>query len=185
MGDLVTRKQLATIWGVSQSRISALIRAGKLTFDENGQIDRDVAEQVRASFNPNMVQTQQVAKELGGQAAGRQATNHPLVQAKTMEAVYRAKTSELVFKKEIGELVEAKVVTNEAFELGRFIQQRLIAIVPRLSPELATLAALPPNEVEKAIRATLMREMRALITDLVAGLDQVQSQIKTTKQGNS
>ncbi len=174
MAERVSRKQLATLWDVSTQRIDTLVNEGKLITGEDGLIDREQADVIRASMNPARIEADRLNKELGGQ--GRQNPNHPLVQAKTMEAVYRARNAELDFKTKSGELIPAKTVKDEGFEIGRFIQQRLLAFPSRLSAELATLAALPQAEIEPAMRAVLTREVRSLVTDLVTSLDQVMTQ---------
>ena len=175
MAQGMTRKEVAAKWGVSRQRIDTLVNSGELVEGKDGLIDEAHADQVRAGQDPNRIDKEAVLKEVGGQANPQQKSNHPLVQARTMESVYRARYMKTRSERAEGKLVERDAVKAEAFELGRFAQQFLRSLPARLSPELATLAALPPSDVERAIRAVLERETRLFIQHFSEGIAQLPS----------
>lgn len=175
MSDRISRKELATEWGVSTQAVDRFVKDGRLKVGKDKLLSRSEAAKLRAGLSPSHVEKEAIAKEIGGQGNAQQNPAHPLVQARTMEAVYRAKSRELDFKKATGELVPIADIKTEAFEIGRALQQRLLAFPARLSAELATLAALPAEKIEMAIREVLHREVRAVVSDLIVGIDQLQS----------
>jgi hypothetical protein len=158
---------------VSTQRIDALVNSGQLATNADGLIDREAAESIRQTMNPNRVGKEAEAKTLGGQKTTQQDASKPLVQARMMKEVYAAKRLELHFKRESGDVVAKADVRASTFEIGRLFQQRLLAFPARLGSELTTLMALPPDDVEPAIRRVLERECKALIKDITRGLAEV------------
>lgn len=179
MTDRISRKDLAEEWGVTTQRVDKLVSEGKLIVGDDKLLSRAQADAVRRSLDPSLVEKEVIAKAVGGQTASVQDPSHPLVKARTMDAVFRAKSRELQFQKASGAVVAMAAIKTEAFEIGRALQQPLLAFPARLSAELATLAALPADQVEPAMRKVLQREVKVLISNLIVALDQVQS-MKTT-----
>lgn len=165
--ERLSRKQIAEMWGVSTQRIDALVKDGRLVPGADKKFDPDEVAAVRASMSPQHVMKEQAQKEVGGAADQRHAT---FVQARTMDAVYRAKSRELQFKREQGVLVERTAVEAEGFEIGRILQQRIMALPARMAAELSTYAALPEAERTKAFRAALDREARLLLEETAGEL---------------
>jgi len=171
----MTRKEVAAKWGVSRQRIDTLVNSGELVEGKDGLIDEAHADQVRAGQDPNRIEKEAVLKEVGGQANPQQKSNHPLVQARTMETVYRARYMKTRSERAEGKLVERDAVKAEGFEIGVFCKQACMALPARLAPELAVLMSLPAGEVQRAIHAVLDREMRRFLQDLSEGLKQIPS----------
>jgi phage terminase Nu1 subunit (DNA packaging protein) len=173
MAIRVSRKELAAHWGVSTQRVDALVSSGALVPDDEGRIDRDAADQVRAGMNQNNAAKEAEAKALGGQRADQQNQNHPLVKARTMQAVFKARDAELEFKKKSGEVVSTAEVAAQAYEAGRIVQSHLRAFSARLTSELAVFCGLPPAEAQVKIREALDRDVRAVIADMQTALSKL------------
>ena len=165
--DRLSRKEIAAQWGVSTQRVDALVKEGRLVPGADKKFDPDEVAALRASFSPQHVMKEQAQKAAGGAADPRHAQ---FVQARTMDAVFKAKTRELQFKREQGVLVERAAVEAEGFEIGRILQQRIMAWPARMAAELSTLAALPDSKRTAAIRAALDREARVLVEEVAGEL---------------
>lgn len=173
MSNFITRKDYAAEKGVRRQRVDKLVTDGRIKVNKDGLIDRAQAEKVWAELSPAHVEKEALAKEI---ASGTpKGSESPILKARTLEAVVRAKQRELAYRREAGELVPVSEVKLEAFEIGRALQQRLLAFPARLSAELATQAALPSEKVEPSIRAILAREVRLIVDNLMTAIDQLQS----------
>jgi ribosomal protein L16 Arg81 hydroxylase len=172
MAERKTRKELGVLWGISETAVGKMVRAGRMTQGDDGKIDLAEAQQARAGLNPNIVAKEAEAKALGGQQNAQQS-GHQMVQARTVEAVMKAKHRELVVKRLSGELVHINKVKAECFEAGRAAQQHIRALPQRLAGELKTLFALPVAEIEPAIRQVLDRETRVILSNLIQALEEI------------
>lgn len=175
MSDFISKKQLADEKGVAYQRIDKMVREGKLALNEEGLISRSQAEEVWATLSPSHLENEAIKREVEG-GASASPLDHPLVKARTMEAVFRAKQRELTYKIDSGKYVPIEKVKTEAFDLGRSVQQKLLTLPARLAPELAVLAALPADQIEPAMRKRMTDEVKRIISDLITGLDLLQAQ---------
>lgn len=171
MAVRVSRKELAQRYGITTQAIDKLVKDGRLTPGADKKFDLDEADRVRSEQSARHIEKEQLQKDIGGQGAG--GVQHPLTQARTMEAVYRAKSRELAFQREKGALVERKAVEADGFEIGRILQQRVLAWPARMAAELSTLVALPDAERYEAVRKCLDREAKLLVGEIADEISRV------------
>jgi hypothetical protein len=173
VSDRLTPNELAKVWGVSRQAVDKQIKNGRLTVGADKKIARADADRVRLELNPNIAAKEAEARALGGQQSAQQDQSHPIVQARTMEAVYKAKQRELSFKLQAGALVPVQTIKNEGFEAARAARLHIMAIPQRLTAEIVTCLSLPRDQVEPAIRRILEREAKAVLGNLIEALEQI------------
>lgn len=172
MADRVSRKELAQRYGVTTQAIDKLVKDGRLKPGPDKKFDLEEADRVRSEQSAQHIEKEQLQKDIESESGG-DAKSHPLLKARTMEAVYRAKSRELAFQREKGALVERKAVEADGFEIGRILQQRVLAWPARMAAELSTLVALPDAERYEAVRKCLDREAKLLVGEIADEISRV------------
>ena len=181
--------QYAAYRGVSQPRISAMVRAGQLEGAyrvlANGRYEidvekadqfveqvRDPRHDVRLSQQKNLFTGRPMVKKrppnstqspgtLHGTArAPGMAANITYAEANATEKHYKAELARLEYEKRLGALVPKDEVDRQAQAVGALIRTRLQAIPNKLAPTVAGLST--PAEVAEQLKT----EINQLLTDL-------------------
>jgi hypothetical protein len=182
----MNQSEYARYRGLSQPRLSAIVKAGQLegafVVEASGRYKIDVAKadeiiegardprhDERLSRQRNLFTGQPVAKRkrhppaprLGGDTL-RPGRNQPktYAEANALEKTYKAELARLEFERKAGALVAKVEIHRQAQEVGKMIRARLEAIPNKLAPVVAGLSS--PVEVAEALKV----EINQLLTDL-------------------
>ena len=180
--------QYARYRGVSQPRLSAMVRAGQLdgayTVLENGRYEidvekadqyvekmRDPRHDVRLSQQKNLFTGQPQARRRPPAASrlspstlhdgGRQPVKGiSYAEANATEKHYKAELARLQYETKLGALVPKEDVDRQAQAVGLLIRTRLQAIPNKVAPIVAGLSS--PVEVAEKLKT----EIHQILTDL-------------------
>jgi hypothetical protein len=182
----MNQSQYARHRGLSQPRLSAMVKAGQLegAFDieENGRYRIDVAkadeiiERVRDPRHDMRLDRQRNlftgAPEVKRPHPNSRLGNHTLrggggaakaksyAEANAEEKTYKAKLARLDYETKLGALVPKEEINRQAQEVGKLIRIRLEAIPNKLAPIVAGLSS------PVAVAERLKIEINQLLTDL-------------------
>lgn len=156
--NLLTRQEVADLWGVSPSAVDNMVQAGKLQRAGRGVFDPAEVERARAAQDIGKRIHQTEVKLKGGQKAHkakveREGGDEPeaanssrtakigeaMLTARAKEQISKATIAELNAKRLQGSMVESEGVKRDAFDCSRIMVQKLRALPMRLGPQLATL----------------------------------------------
>lgn len=157
MTKFMTQTEYANHRGISQPRISTMIKTGKIPASAMKKIsgkklidmekaDAALAENLDRVHNPNPEPRRTRSKKKKSptkpemekvvKAAGLE--NMSLSEAQRLQANYKASLLKLELDQKSGLLVEKEKVRAEAFEAGRIVRDGILNIPDRLSAELAS-----------------------------------------------
>lgn len=140
MGERLTRAQAAeALGGVSRQRVHELIEAGSLV-EDNGTLDADQVEAVRASFDVDKVQRAGAAKEMKGAASkAPDPVARTFNMARAQDQVLKAKQRKLEFEIAQGKWVDRELVIAQCAAAGKILAHRLEAACTALAPQLCAI----------------------------------------------
>jgi hypothetical protein len=182
----MNQSQYARYRGLSQPRLSAMVKAGQLEgaflVEPSGRYKIDVAKadeiiegardprhDERLSRQRNLFtggpevkrKRRQSNSRLGTytlQGGGRQSRTY--AEANALEKSYKAELARLDYEKKLGALVAKEEVDRQAQEIGKMIRAHLEAIPNKLAPVVAGLSS--PVEVAEVLKT----EINQLLQDL-------------------
>lgn len=163
MAERLNQVELAERFGVTRQRIAKLIADGRLIVGEDGKIDVQLAEQVRAEMSP--VHRENEADNQAVQDGGVAVS--PLQRARIANEAYRAQERRLRVERMRGDLVSKRDVQTEGQRLGQLLQSHLLNLGPRLAPSLAAMGSLPDHERVIEIRKAVDREARLVMVEMI------------------
>lgn len=180
MATLITQAAYARARGVTKQAVSAAVKAGRIRLID-GKIDPEIAD-IQWQRNTSHEHRQ---RALGGVDRGigaggivtttpaeppRNAPRDPegqgdttFLEAKTRSEQARAELFELELAQKRGELVVAEEVRRATFEKSRIARDALLALAPRLAPQVAA-----ESDVAKC-HDLIMAEVRMICQELAAG----------------
>lgn len=168
--ELMTQVAYAKHRGVSQQRISALIKRGSIPPDalvKDGarkKIDRDKADRaLDGALDP--AQNVNSKQKLPPQRLLDAAEGVTYERARTAQIMYRAELDKVKLEAERGELVRIDDVRKDAYDAGQEVRRSLSGIADRWAPILA--AETEAGEVQRILDA----EVNAVLADLADGLE--------------
>lgn len=186
--EFMNQSQYAKYRGLSQPRLSAMVKAGQLEgayfIEENGRYRinvakadeiiegaRDPRHDARLSQQRNLFTGGPEAKRrrpqtnprlgadtLRGRGGGTKAKSY--AEANALEKSYKAELARLEYEKRAGALVAKEEVNRQAQEVGKMIRARLEGIPNKLAPIVAGLSS--PVDVAERLKV----EINQLLTDL-------------------
>lgn len=165
---LVSRKELAREWGVSDGYIRNLVSQGKLPVTPEDKIDLDVANAIRSTMSTSHMNGNQTTQEMGGQVSqqgeGKPSVAENITKVRAAEASMKAQLMKIKLERQKGELIETKEVEMEAVEVGTLLSQAIMAIPARLSAEMVAC------RTQAEAKEVLMRECRQINEEIVKRL---------------
>ena len=138
--------------GVSGAAVTKAIQRGRISVDQNGKIDPEIADREwMENSNPIQVYAQNHRIE----------ETPEIKESKARLAFAHARLAELKYKKKIGELIPREQVEKEAFETGRLFRDNILLIPHAISYELAQETN--PRKCEVIIRNKIEETLELII----------------------
>lgn len=168
---ILSRTEYAVSKGWSRQYVGKLVQRGRLVLTLDGKVDVEASEQYLAMTSdpsrsnslgntPLVIGPQEREPAFPPASLGAIPTAAPDYQkARTRLALAQAEKAESEVLKANGELVERSVVDEAAFASGRMVRDLLLALPPKLAPELSAMN--DPWDIEKH----LMKELRGVLED--------------------
>ena len=166
----VDRKTVQQELGISQQRLSALIKQGKITEGPDGiDLDRARAEYAantdpakRAAYDDRTGrQPAEQGRGLSAIEGNGQGLDYNTVR--THQAAYKAKMEELRYKQAVGKLIDRDEVKAREFAVARKLRDRLQAFPSRLAPMIPKETRTPGPLLHQLVIDefhTLIRELQ-------------------------
>ncbi len=173
----LTFKQAADLLGVDPSRVSQMVKEGKLTvltddagvryldgltvqreYRENTDHAKAIGPRVRDGKLAAVGDTSPATAPAEGE--GEEFTVPKLNDSKARLEYFKAQTAEVEYRKKVGELVEVETVRREAFESARALREAILSVPDRLAAELT--AETDPNRVHSRLTEELTIALEAV-----------------------
>ncbi|TWD49485.1 hypothetical protein [Pseudomonas sp. SJZ131] len=168
---ILTRTEYAVSKGWSRQYVGKLAQLGRLVLTMDGKVDVEASDQYLAMTSdpsrsnslgntPLVIASQErdpVFPPASLDATPMAAPDYQ--KARTRLALAQAEKAEGEVLKANGELVERVVVDEAAFASGRMVRDLILALPPKLAPELSAMN--DPWDIEKH----LMKELRGVLED--------------------
>lgn len=154
---------MAKLLQITPRRVQQLANEGIIEKTDRGRYD--LIKSVQGYIRYLNDQIPNKASSDGGTATAR-------VDAEAERAKYMKHKAELTRMEEFekkGLLVDAVAMRNEAYRIGRTVQQNILNIPPRLSQDLAIDT--DPNSIHRKLEVELRRAMQDIADQCAAGTD--------------
>ena len=133
--------------GVSRQRINSLVKKGRLTLVDN-KIDSEAADAILKGDNLSAVPSTEVDDSSMSMAA-----------AQTMLANVKVDLAQLQLDEKRGKMVSVEMVNRTAFELGRLVRNRIMAVIPKVTGQLTNVAS--EHAIAQILREELIKALES------------------------
>jgi hypothetical protein len=166
---ILSRVEYAASKGWSRQYVGKLVKQGRLVMTLDNKVDVEASEQYLAMTSdpsrsnslgkvPLVLGHQEREPAFPNASLGAIPTAAPDYQkARTRLALAQAEKAEGEVLKANGELVERSVVDEASFASGRMVRDLLLALPPKLAPELSAMT--DPWDIEKHLTKEIRRAL--------------------------
>lgn len=173
--DLLTQKEFAKLYGVSQPMVNKYIRQGKIPqncIKKDGRYKKIIADCAAAALKKNLSPSRKKAQR---KDAEHQATTDemretvenaglnfdaPKAESERKKEAYVAALKKLEYEQKSGKMVPAEDVKKEAFELARTVRDAIINVPDRIAATVAVM------DNERGISELIANELRVALENL-------------------
>jgi hypothetical protein len=146
--------------GVSETAVRKALKEGRITKNENGKIDPNLADK-GWDANTDPAQIKEVAKSEDEVNSYSPAPLGPSYQqSRAIKEAYNAKLTRLQFEKESKKLISVDEVKISAFNAARMTRDRILNIPDRVIPLLVGKTDI--HEMKETLKAELTKALEEL-----------------------